>query len=91
VVRDFGYRFVEVKSPYDELSQEQMRWFQWASSQNVSCEITRVKRLRQGEAASRVGMTPMSQEVAEPSHALDALSDAQVMAARSPRTNEGTR
>jgi hypothetical protein len=60
VVRDGEYRFVEVKSPHDELSQEQMRWFQWALSQNVSCEITRVKYLREGEAASRAGMSPAS-------------------------------
>jgi hypothetical protein len=25
-----GYRFVEVKSPHDHLSLEQMRWFEWA-------------------------------------------------------------
>jgi hypothetical protein len=51
VVRDGEYRFVEVKSPHDELSQEQMRWFEWASSQNVSCEITRVKRVKEASCA----------------------------------------
>jgi Holliday junction resolvase-like predicted endonuclease len=37
--------FVEVKSPHDELSQEQMNWFQWAIEQaHLPCEICRVKK-----------------------------------------------
>ena len=51
VARDREYRFVEVKSPYDELSQEQMRWFEWASHEGVSCEIAKVKRLSQAGTA----------------------------------------
>ena len=38
------YKFVEVKSLLDELSQEQMQWFAWASEQKIPCEILRVKR-----------------------------------------------
>lgn len=39
-----GYRFCEVKSPHDELSLEQMQWFEWAiHTAHVPCEITRVK------------------------------------------------
>jgi len=36
------FMFVEVKSPHDELSQEQMNWFQWAIEQaHIPCEICR--------------------------------------------------
>jgi hypothetical protein len=38
------YKFVEVKSPLDELSQEQMQWFEWAVEQKIACEILRVNR-----------------------------------------------
>lgn len=38
------YKFVEVKSPYDELSQEQMQWFEWVVDQKIPCEILRVNR-----------------------------------------------
>lgn len=39
------FLFVEVKSPHDELSQEQMNWFQWAIEQaHIPCEICRVKK-----------------------------------------------
>ncbi len=44
VYKDLEYKFVEVKSPYDELSLEQMQWFAWASEQKIPCEILRVKR-----------------------------------------------
>ena len=44
VYKDTDYKFVEVKSPYDELSLEQMQWFDWASEQKIPCEILRVKR-----------------------------------------------
>jgi len=37
--------FAEVKSPYDELSQDQMNWFQWAIEQSrIPCEICRVEK-----------------------------------------------
>jgi hypothetical protein len=36
------YKFVEVKSPHDKLSQEQMQWFEWASGQDIPSEILRV-------------------------------------------------
>jgi hypothetical protein len=45
VFRGKDFRFVEVKSPKDELSQEQMRWFEWAiTSAHIPCEICRVKK-----------------------------------------------
>ncbi|HLO14676.1 MAG TPA: VRR-NUC domain-containing protein [Anaerolineales bacterium] len=44
VYRDMEYKFVEVKSPYDELSLEQIQWLGWASGQKIPCEILRVKR-----------------------------------------------
>jgi hypothetical protein len=45
LVRDAAYRFAEVKSPHDELSQEQMRWFKWALREaGVPCEVCRVRR-----------------------------------------------
>jgi hypothetical protein len=41
------YRFSEVKSPNDKLSQDQMNWFEWAiRCASVPCEIVRVKRCR---------------------------------------------
>ena len=41
---DLGYHFCEVKSPHDELSLEQMQWFEWAVEHaHVPCEIARVK------------------------------------------------
>ena len=37
--------FVEVKSPHDELSLEQMNWFEWAINYSfLKCEICRVKK-----------------------------------------------
>jgi hypothetical protein len=45
VLRGNDFRFVEVKSPNDELSQEQMRWFEWAiKTAHLPCEICRVKK-----------------------------------------------
>jgi len=45
--RGTEFRFIEVKSPNDELSQEQMRWFEWALCEaHIPCEICRVKKLR---------------------------------------------
>jgi len=44
VYTDNNYKFVEVKSPYDKLSQEQMQWFDWALKQKVPSEILRVNR-----------------------------------------------
>jgi hypothetical protein len=47
VFRGDEFRFVEVKSPNDELSQEQMRWFEWAlEAAKLPCEICRVKKLK---------------------------------------------
>jgi hypothetical protein len=46
VYRSSDFVFVEVKSPYDELSQEQMNWFEWAIEEaHIPCEICRVQRL----------------------------------------------
>jgi len=45
LTRDGSYRFVEVKSPHDELSQEQIQWFRWAKGDGqVPCEICRVRK-----------------------------------------------
>jgi hypothetical protein len=39
------FMFVEVKSPHDELSQEQINWFQWAVEQaHIPCEMCRVEK-----------------------------------------------
>ena len=43
--RNSDFRFVEVKSPHDKLSKEQMNWFKWAVEEaNIPCEICRVER-----------------------------------------------
>ena len=45
---DVEYRFVEVKSPHDRLSQEQMNWFDWAiSDAHIPCELYRIKKAKQ--------------------------------------------
>ncbi|RJP49179.1 MAG: VRR-NUC domain-containing protein [Anaerolineaceae bacterium] len=44
IYKNKEYKFVEVKSPYDELSQEQMQWFDWALAHKIPCEILRIKR-----------------------------------------------
>lgn len=38
------FKFVEVKSPKDKLSLEQMNWFKWAINEDVPCEILRLKK-----------------------------------------------
>ncbi len=38
------YKFAEVKSPLDELSQEQMQWFGWAVEKEIPCEILKVRQ-----------------------------------------------
>lgn len=41
------FKFVEVKSPLDELSEDQMNWFRWAVQESrIPCEIFRVKKKR---------------------------------------------
>jgi len=41
------FLFSEVKSPLDELSHEQMNWFQWAIEQaGIPCEICRIEKRR---------------------------------------------
>ncbi len=48
IYRDSEHRFVEVKSPHDRLSQEQMDWFNWAiSNALIPCELFRIKRAKQ--------------------------------------------
>lgn len=45
LVRDISFRFAEVKSPNDKLSQEQLRWFRWALGEvGVPCEVCRVRK-----------------------------------------------
>jgi hypothetical protein len=45
--RNTEYLFVEVKSPLDELSGEQMNWFRWATEEShIPCEICRLKKVR---------------------------------------------
>lgn len=47
------FKFVEVKSPHDELSLEQMNWFQWAMREtNIPCEICRVNKENIGSLAT---------------------------------------
>lgn len=44
-----SYCFSEVKSPNDELSAEQMRWFRWACGPAaIACEIIRVRKAPDG-------------------------------------------
>lgn len=44
VIDNKGFKFAEVKSPLDRLSQAQMKWFQWAVENAVPCELLRIKR-----------------------------------------------
>ena len=45
VFRADEFRFVEVKTPNDELSIEQMNWFKWAIEKAaIPCEILRLRR-----------------------------------------------
>lgn len=47
LLRDGAFRFSEVKTPNDALSQEQIRWFRWAcGEEHVPCEICRVRKER---------------------------------------------
>ena len=40
------FKFVEVKTPYDKLSLEQMNWFKWAIKEaSIPCEIFRLQKL----------------------------------------------
>jgi len=56
--KDGEYLFVEVKSPYDRLSAEQMRWFRWAMEEaNIPCEICRLRK-----RASRQSSAPSSED-----------------------------
>jgi hypothetical protein len=42
------FRFSEVKSPHDKLSQDQMNWFEWALIEGeIPCELVRVKRMKE--------------------------------------------
>jgi len=45
------FLFVEVKSPKDRLSLDQMRWFKWAIENHIPCEIC---RLNKKQAQSRI-------------------------------------
>lgn len=39
------FRFSEVKSPHDKLSQDQMNWFEWALTEGeIPCELLMVKK-----------------------------------------------
>jgi len=41
--KDKEYLFIEVKSPHDKLSQDQMNWFSWAVHEmSIPCEICRI-------------------------------------------------
>jgi hypothetical protein len=45
LLREGAFRFSEVKTPNDALSQEQIRWFRWAcGEEQVPCEICRVRK-----------------------------------------------
>ncbi len=44
IYKNNEYKFVEVKSPHDRLSIEQMNWFEWAITESkIPCEICRIK------------------------------------------------
>ena len=45
--KNVEYLFIEVKSPLDELSLEQMNWFEFAIETNIPCEICRIKKARE--------------------------------------------
>jgi hypothetical protein len=46
VFNENEFKFVEVKSPHDELSLEQMNWFKWAIEEaSIPCEIIRLTRI----------------------------------------------
>lgn len=48
LTREDGFRFAEVKSPHDSLSQEQLRWFRWAlGDAEIPCEVCRIKKSKQ--------------------------------------------
>ncbi len=54
VCRENQFFFSEVKSPNDELSQEQMNWFRWAICEAaIPCEICRIEREKPDAAAMR--------------------------------------
>jgi len=45
IYKNKEYKFVEVKSPHDSLSIEQMNWFEWAITKSkLPCEICRIKK-----------------------------------------------
>jgi len=45
IFNDNTFCFVEVKSPKDELSLDQMNWFRWAIEEaNIPCEIVRLQQ-----------------------------------------------
>lgn len=51
LLRSAEYRFVEVKSPNDKLSLEQMQWFEWAlvdAEEAVPCEVCRIVKCANG-------------------------------------------
>lgn len=46
LVQSNQYKFVEVKSPNDKLSLEQMQWFEWSIEKvKIPCEICRVRKV----------------------------------------------
>jgi len=45
VFRTNEFQFVEVKTPHDKLSLEQMSWFKWAIEEAaIPCEIFRLRK-----------------------------------------------
>jgi hypothetical protein len=45
IFKNNEFRFVEVKTPNDELSLEQMKWFKWAIEEvHIPCELVRLQR-----------------------------------------------
>jgi hypothetical protein len=48
IARPNEYRFSEVKTPHDKLSQDQMNWLEWAVTvEDIPCELVRVQKLRE--------------------------------------------
>jgi len=44
ILKNSHFKFVEVKTPKDKLSLDQMQWFAWAIKENVPCEILRINK-----------------------------------------------
>ena len=47
LVKEKEFLFVEVKTPHDKLSPDQMNWFEWVISNKIfNCEICKIKKIK---------------------------------------------